>query len=372
MAYSDRSKGKGKGKSRDLSTQSANSDDNVGFDYAYAAPRTSATEPWAVLPQTYLPDQVYPPDEHYSLDANGQSPGNNSSQPWSDDGNLSLSGLNISGAELLNYTSNMSSGVSISANSNWDVLSSAASSYAPSYAPRSAHQPPSTASSPPPRYNFDNVNTQINSQRPANQRYQLPCEIQGCNESFAGDEEAIWVEHTEGHLGGSFPPKLLCCKYLPCTLNMGVEKYSLTLVSGFNCEFRQFDSKSPIMGGDTRYNFIRRMQHIREHILDGYQPGTRLPDGFLVEHLKKQGMIDKQTHRDWLTPIRVPALVSGHGSPGSSSSRHHHRSQQKHLPMVEEEAGASGPREHRTEKKSERKEHRRDSHHSHHRKKPEK
>lgn len=215
MAYSDRSKGKGQ--SCDSPTQSSALDDNLVFNHAYAAPRTSVAEPWASLPQTYLSDQAYPPEDHYSLEANCQS----ASQPWSDDVSLSLSGLNISGPDLMGYTSNMSPGASMSAHSNWEVQSSAASSYAPSYAPSSIHPPPSTASTPPPRYNFDNVNTQINSQRPANQRYQLPCEVQGCNASFAGDEETLWIEHTEGHLGGTFPSKLLCCKSLSFSEEQG-------------------------------------------------------------------------------------------------------------------------------------------------------
>lgn len=213
MAYSDRSKGKGK--SRDSPTQPNSVDDHPAFNYAYAAPRTSScAEPWVSIPNSYLPDQAYPPGENYSLDTNGQSAGTNRGQTWSDDGSLSLSGLNISGNELWNYSSNMSTAASESTHSNWDVQSSAASSYNPSYAASSTHQPPSTVSTPPPRYDFDNVNAQINSQPPANQRYQLPCEFHGCNESFAGDEETSWVEHTEGHIGTILPSKALCCKYL--------------------------------------------------------------------------------------------------------------------------------------------------------------
>lgn len=64
-----------------------------------------------------------------------------------------------------------------------------------------------------------NVDTHINMQAPPRQRYQLPCEFRsrGCNQSFNGDEEREWIEHTEGHLGGSFPSKLKCCEP-PCLL----------------------------------------------------------------------------------------------------------------------------------------------------------
>lgn len=120
------------------------------------------------------------------------------------------------------------------------------------------------------------------------------------------------------------------------------------------------------MGGNTRNNFDRRMRHIRDHILfDGSRPHDRIVDGFLIEHLRKQGEIDEQAYRDWLKPSRVPPILGSGRSGGETreygSSRYHHRSGRAYLTVVEEEAGSSRSRDRRYDK-SEKKEHRRDSH----------
>lgn len=138
--------------------------------------------------------------------------------------------------------------------------------------------------------------------------------------------------------------------------------------SGFDCDFGMFDAKSPDVGGNTRNNFECRMRHIRDHVLyDGFRPNDRIPDGFLIEHLRKQGIIDEEAYRDWLKPSRVPPGLSNGRSSGSGTGDHgsgtrHHRSRHSYLAVVEEEAGPSRSRDRRYEERSEKKEHRRDSH----------
>lgn len=98
------------------------------------------------------------------------------------------------------YTSSIaaSSMASAPVSNGWDTQSSAVAS--------------SVASTAPSRYNANNVDFHVNMQATATQRYELPCEIRGCGVVYHGDEEDEWIRHTEGHLGGTFPSKLRCCK----------------------------------------------------------------------------------------------------------------------------------------------------------------
>lgn len=122
------------------------------------------------------------------------------------------------------------------------------------------------------------------------------------------------------------------------------------------------------MGGNTRNNFQQRMLHIRDHILhDGSRPHDRIVDGFLLEHLRKKGMIDEKAYRDWLKPSQVPPIVGssrsgGNGSSEFGNSRHRHQGGYTQFAVVEEDGAPSSSRDQRYEKKSEKKEHRRDSH----------
>lgn len=214
MAQSERSsKGKGKGKqSRDYETQSISLSDYHG---SYTSPRTSSMNPVHTLPQSLYQslDQAYPQTENYCLDAHGlayPSTGTASSQPWPDADHSSLPSEGIAGDIIDGYaTSTLSLGALVPAGDVWDVQSSSASEYSTQF----SHGSPSTfASSAPSRYDRDNVNTQILRQTGTSQRYDLPCEFLGCPEVFHGDQQAEWVRHTEDHLQGNFPPKLLCCK----------------------------------------------------------------------------------------------------------------------------------------------------------------
>lgn len=119
--------------------------------------------------------------------------------------------------------------------------------------------------------------------------------------------------------------------------------------------------------GELRDNFETRMYHIRDHIVnDGFRPHDRDPDGWLISHLKKQGLLSQQAHDEWVKPQRLPPVLSG-GRSGSrhsnhGGSNHHHRSQHLHLPAVDEEARPPSSRDRKYAKNSDEKEHKRDSH----------
>lgn len=134
------------------------------------------------------------------------------------------------------------------------------------------------------------------------------------------------------------------------------------MVVGF-CEDlgNQFDSQKAT-GGDKSWNFQRRMDHIRDHIMEGdYRLHDKRPDGFLIQHLVNQGLIDENMYKDLLRPSTLPQMAtSGH--------HHHHHRSLRHLAPVEEEAGpssSSASKHRRSEKRSSdrHRESRRDSHH---------
>lgn len=148
----------------------------------------------------------------------------------------------------------------------------------------------SSGSTAPPVYNFDNVNTMINNQRPANQRYRLPCEFGpqfGCQAHFAGDEGEQWIAHTEAHLHSSFPVKLHCW---------------------YRCDFKVFDARHPMMCGDRRRNFRSRMLHIREHILDGDQPEQRVMDENVLKHLRNREIIKEDSYQRLVRAFVRPVI----------------------------------------------------------------
>lgn len=138
------------------------------------------------------------------------------------------------------------------------------------------------------------------------------------------------------------------------------------MVVGF-CEDlgNQFDSQKAT-GGDKSWNFQRRMDHIRDHIMEGeYRLQDKRPDGFLIQHLVNQGLIDENMYKDLLRPSTLPQMAtSGH------HYHHHHRSS-RHLAPVEEEAGpsSSSASKHRRSEKRSSDRHRESGRDSHHKKK---
>ncbi len=105
----------------------------------------------------------------------------------------------------------------------------------------------------------------------------LPCEftsIYNCPESFAMDDEAGWIEHSEAHLGYIYPEECLC----------------------WFCDMR-FDT-AVTSAGDRLANFWLRMQHIRTHILDDdFKVAEMRPDILLLRHLERLNLISDDLAR---------------------------------------------------------------------------
>lgn len=203
----------------------------------------------------------------------------------------------------------------------------------------SQHLGTAAASTPSTHAHRTDVNNTINRQRPANERYQLPCEfhnITGCDRVFTGDDEQGWVDHTEGHLQSKFPTRLRC----------------------WFCSDQRFDVRET-SGGNARSSFITRMGHIRDHfVYDGFRREQMQTDGHLVQHLLDRNIIDRRTYERLVNPTRVPPLPAGRNNSHRSHHGHHgHR----RLRQVEEEVvpESSGRRHHsRSEHK---REHRRET-----------
>lgn len=191
MTHNDRSS-RGKRRERRSSeddTQSISLSDVNGY---YAAPRDYSIEGVNPISQiVYQPQgQSYPQSSsHYYLvnDTSAYYPTAThgySGQVGVDDGYAT----SIATSSVLSYP----------VSNGWDVQSSVVSS--------------SRATTAPPRYDANNVNSHIITPSTTTQRYELPCEVRGCAVVYHGDEDDEWIRHTEAHLGETFPSKLRCCK----------------------------------------------------------------------------------------------------------------------------------------------------------------
>ncbi|KAK2018820.1 hypothetical protein LZ32DRAFT_290713 [Colletotrichum eremochloae] len=104
-------------------------------------------------------------------------------------------------------------------------------------------------------------------------RRMLYCEFQpwtGCQEQFQLDDVDAWIRHTDyEHLQDNFPAKCIC----------------------WFCDDFVFSTKQC---PDARYNFINRMKHIADHILDGDRFEQRRPDFHYLDHLYTTGKIPRQ------------------------------------------------------------------------------
>ncbi|KAI0181338.1 hypothetical protein GGR52DRAFT_567568 [Hypoxylon sp. FL1284] len=100
----------------------------------------------------------------------------------------------------------------------------------------------------------------------------LPCEFVGlssCDETFGFDEADMWIEHiVTSHLRNKLPSKGLC----------------------WYCDDYQFTAKDTAQG-DRRMNFEYRMEHIRQHIADGFTANNIRPDFHMIEHLHSHRLI---------------------------------------------------------------------------------
>ncbi|KAJ0114113.1 hypothetical protein J7T55_007947 [Diaporthe amygdali] len=145
----------------------------------------------------------------------------------------------------------------------------------------------------------------------SNSKWELPCEfrsLSGCRGIFHVDEEQAWMDHIEEHLQSKFPSKLRC----------------------WFCSEHQFDAQET-SGGDVRSNFMIRMRHIRDHFIhDGFMGENIQMDGYLLNHLRDQRLIDKRTYEKITKLQMIPAIPSSldhrEGIITVSSSRNRRRS----------------------------------------------
>lgn len=160
-------------------------------DY-YTASRAHFIQGLDVISQIVYPpqEQSYPQssNDYYSVT------GNSTYYPTTAPGYSGHVGANDGYASSIATSSIVSAPVS----DGWDTQSSAVAS--------------SIATTAPARYNMNDINFPVNTQATTTQRYELPCEIRGCDVVYHGDEEDEWIRHTESHLGGTFPSKLRCCE----------------------------------------------------------------------------------------------------------------------------------------------------------------
>lgn len=341
------SKGKGKATESDMPpAQSPSFHDNNDF----AVPRSTGDFAQASYP---LVEQPYAYSDNYFHRASGAA-----QDPCSNDSYYSPGmASGIAGGGSYPYDAGSGAPANSVTSNDWDAMSTGTSTTTPASVWSSSTMSSSGASSAPSQ--GSNVNTHINRQPPPRQRYELPCELRsiGCHQVFRGDEEREWREHVGNHLQGSFPSKLKCCERIssfptpwrPASKGRTTDPGLLSPTSGFCNDFRDFDARDH--GGDRGFNFQLRMQHIRNHIVEGDRVEHAEPDGFLVNHLKRQGMIDDRQYQTLLQPIRPPPTAG----PSDSQHRHRHRGHHAELQPLWEDAGpssSSGSRDRRSEKKS--------------------
>lgn len=109
------------------------------------------------------------------------------------------------------------------------------------------------------------------------------------------------------------------------------------------CTTFVYDSNDRDCDGDKNYNFDRRMEHIREHIMgDGYSASGMRPDGGLISHLKRERIVNSQTHKEILERVNPTSAPPIPGGRYSRSSEH-----------VEEIASSSRTRRHEKKEKHE-------------------
>lgn len=105
----------------------------------------------------------------------------------------------------------------------------------------------------------------------------LPCEFavySDCAHTFALDETEQWIEHSILHLQDRLPMRCMC----------------------WFCDDFLFDAREQLQ--DKRSNFINRMDHIRNHILDDHYAMDQMrPDYYFLKHLKEHGLISERLYQ---------------------------------------------------------------------------
>jgi hypothetical protein len=132
-----------------------------------------------------------------------------------------------------------------------------------------------TAVSSPPRSTAPTINSvfvaHATNDAPYNPECVLPCEYAPlglCNETFQPGEFEVWEDHiVRQHLRYQIPDRCICWF---CDQEFSSEEHNV----------------------DVRYNFFRRLEHIREHIIHDVRSVRHMrPDYFLLEHMYRNSLL---------------------------------------------------------------------------------
>lgn len=146
--------------------------------------------------------------------------------------------------------------------------------------------PPSTTA-PPSRRGPRPFNEQFQNHNTPSATPRLPCEfdvLTGCRERFLADETPQWIDHVSDHLRGKFPNECWC----------------------WYCDDFKFNAET--MGLDREHNFHNRLEHIREHLVDGSRLRTRRRDYPFLKFLDKNKLIPSRVAKSELSTREGPSF----------------------------------------------------------------
>lgn len=132
---------------------------------------------------------------------------------------------------------------------------------------------PSTAPSEhgPAPWHIHVTNTTV-AVAPIAARYYLPCDFAfvGCTVTFRPEEYGAWVTHSLSHFERAGPPPKVICTF---------------------CDD---DEATFETNGDRALNWRTRMFHVAEHFENGKTYDDLRPDFFVVEHMRKNGLLSEE------------------------------------------------------------------------------
>lgn len=102
---------------------------------------------------------------------------------------------------------------------------------------------------------------------------------------FREDEEDAWIEHHARHLRDRFPQQVACwfCDDVPFVSERRADRYT---------------------------NFVWRMQHIHDHILNDKQTRNNMrPDFHIIQHLWEHELIDGEIFNRAINYSKLPPTV---------------------------------------------------------------
>ncbi|KAK8039228.1 hypothetical protein PG993_007639 [Apiospora rasikravindrae] len=172
------------------------------------------------------------------------------------------------GSSTRSASTRSASTVSTAQDSMWSRRSGRSGRSGKSHNTTLSSPPRSTASTAPSVFN-----DHATIDPPHNPRYRLPCEYARlglCNETFGPEETDFWEWHVGTlHLQDRLPPHCIC----------------------WFCD-QEFSATDH--NGDERENFRFRLEHIRDHIIQGRLNAQDMrPDYFLLEHMYRNGLLEK-------------------------------------------------------------------------------